>query len=953
MNCSMRLLATAATLVLFVSSLSAAEPKDLLLTSFEDGPGPVKGDGQIVAENPSEGTKSYKLENKGGGYTGIWIEDAATLKKFKDYVLFKVDIYNPGREPIQMNVRVDDAKSNGFGSRFNDERNAVAGPGWTTYELNLTGLTKSNSKNYFAKEKLDIENLTLVKIFIGGGVKVPLYFDNLRLEPAAPPVEGLKAFDFGPSKSEVYPGFEGAGEKNVWKDKDVEFGWVNPTNFDNVYIPDSLAGDYGSGDEFRVRLPNGSYEVDLCMDPFGIWGSYPRFGYRKLSLCGKEVSSEKMTMQEFLNKCYFLYENEEDLPGQDLWEKFVTPRNVPRHFTCEVTDGVLSVKLDSDTKYGKFLQYLVVYPSAKKAEGKAWMDALQKKRKDKFNKKMIVRVPWIAPPTPAPADTAEEKARGFKLFSKSAEEFIYVNEFPYLEKDQPIKVQAAQGERVSAQFGMYPLKDVKGLYFTPTDLVSKDGKSIPAKYVHLRIVRNFLQREHRYTIGSIMPMLLQDFPPLDSPRSSSLQPWDVCGPFNLTRGVTRAIWVTLTVPADATAGDYKGRVDITAGGPNATVVTGVPIEVKVFPFALDKVTDVTFSATGARSTIPEYFQSSEEYWAGADAVMKDMADHGLNAVTGGPGGKFYGIKGFDDPKADIDFTDMDRWMELAKKYGLTMPGDSYQGFDIGGLPKDHSKNGPANMDKIAREKYGMSFEKLIGLVYNQVEEHAKAKGWPKRSYYFLDEPRVEFGNIESSLELIKLYTKAAPNTLFSGYYGDGQGRDEYFKLMPVSISHVNDNILKLVKESGKQLWVYDGSRNRASIGRWMFAAAKAGVKGYLTNGYMYVCSDPYFDFSDDEAAWCVAWPGKYGVVDTVQYERVADGINDYRYLITLERLVKTAPADKPTAATRDALKFLADTLAAIDIHKSGTAALTPEKYAEFRAEVAKLITDLKKESGEK
>ena len=165
-----------------------------------------------------------------------------------------------------------------------------------------------------------------------------------------------------------------------------------------------------------------------------------------------------------------------------------------------------------------------------------------------------------------------------------------------------------------------------------------------------------------------------------------------------------------------------------------------------------------------------------------------------------------------------------------------------------------------------------------------------------RLHYFRDEPMADFGNVEACAELIKVMVKASPETMFSGYYSTGDGRDVYFQTMPVSIAHTNRIALKLAKEAGKQRWEYDGQRVRYNIGRYAFVEARAGLKGYLRNGYMYVNSDPYFDFSDDEASWCVVYPSRKGINASVGWERTGEGVDDYRYLAMCERLIKKARA---------------------------------------------------------
>ena len=81
----------------------------------------------------------------------------------------------------------------------------------------------------------------------------------------------------------------------------------------------ALTGDCAGGREFRLALPNGVYEVHLCGDMFGLWGTLPSFEWRKLLINGREVRNEKRTGAEFLANFYYAHEDDEDLPGQDLW----------------------------------------------------------------------------------------------------------------------------------------------------------------------------------------------------------------------------------------------------------------------------------------------------------------------------------------------------------------------------------------------------------------------------------------------------------------------------------------------------------------------------------------------------------------------------------------------------------------------------------------------------------
>ena len=922
----------AACVLLASSSSGQAAEGSALLSSFEPGgPNLVTGDGTAVKEHATDGECAFRVDSDGKGYMGIRITDSAALRKFGDYVLLKVDVFNPQDQPVGCGARIDDAGSRDYGSRYNDD-NLVVPPGKSTLEINLTGLRKSNARNFSQRLKVDLATLRLVNFWIApAGKPLTLYFDNVRLEGSGlPKVEGLLAFDFGPPGTPIYPGFEACTDQHVYSDA-RGWGWIAPDYAAYAYMPDALTGDCASGKEFCLKLkpPNGAYEVNLCWDMFGLWHSLPTFEWRKLAINGKEVISEKLDGPEFLAQFYYRFEDDEDLPGQDLWERYIASYQKIHRFTAEVTDGLLKIEPQANERSARGICFLVVYPEARKDEGRKFMETLNARRKARFNAEMVVAVPKPTGDEPAPTDA--DRTRGFIPFVAHTENDVAVTARPPQDAPRAIAIEAAPGERQAAQVGLYPLTDVRGLAIEYTRLAGPGGAEIPASAIQVRKVRNFLKRQGSSRMGRLLPYILQD-----------------CRSVDLRSGLTRALWVTITVPESAAPGRYAGSLRLSGG----EIAVAIPIEVTVHPFTLARIDDITVSVTGstAGSFNSRHSDLNDRWWQVAEAVMKDQAEHGMNAITGGPSAQLRGVK---DGKADIDYAAMDRWMALAVKHGLTMPGDSYQGLDVTGLPQDYSKDCVARCEAAAKDRFGVSYEELLKIVYGDVESHAKEKGWPKRVYYFLDEPRPEYRNVEPCAELIKIRTRACPTTLFSGYYSTGQGRNVYFETMPVSIAHVNKVALDLTAKAGKQLWDYSGDRVRHDIGRWAFVAARAGMKGFLRNGYMYVCSMPYFDYSDDEASWSVVYPSKNGLNDTVGWERTAQGVNDYRYLLTCERLIKKArDAGKATQEADAAAAFMAATLKPIAVEDHDSARLSPSQYDEFRHGLAGHIAALSKAVGE-
>lgn len=904
------------------------QPATKVLTSFEPGdPAVFTGQIQAVKDHATAGEYACRLESKPDTFVSLQIADPAILRAFATYSALKIDIFNPQDRPVTFFARIDDSQSTNYGSRYNKD-DCIAPPGKSTFEIDLTSLTCSNARNFAERRKIDTSKLKLVSISLGDSPKTTvLFMDNVRLtQEGLPKYAWLKAFDFGPAKSAVYSGFESANEETPFTPA-RGWGWIGPVWVNTCWIPDSLTRDSAAASEFRIALPNGSYEVNIGMDPFAMWGEYPAWLQRSVYINGREVVNARRTPAEVGTQGTFAHEDDEDLSGQNLWDKFIATHQHVIRQTAQVTDGILSVRTDSDTNWGKAMTFMVVYPAAQEKEGRQWMDALDKQRRESFAATMVVTVPPATGQAPVANDA--DKARGFIPFIRHAELDIPCNANPdTAERNATIKLAAARGERADVQVGLYPLSDLAGVTVTASDLASADSK-IPAADVKIRKVRNFLKRSGSSWMAEIKPFILQDFKTLD-----------------LHPGTTRGVWFTVTVPADARPGKYSGNVTIGS----AAKSVAIPVELTVYPFVLDKVTDITMSVTGTRSWGMYGNDDSEAWWQRAEAVMRDLADHGMNAVTGGPGAMLKGIK---NGKADIDYTRMDRWLALAVKYGLTMPGDSYQGLDVSGIPGDYHKDCVANNEKAAKDQYGVSYAELLKTVYGDVERHGKEKGWPKRVFSFLDEPRPEYGNIEPAAELIRIRTAACPDTLFSGYYSTGDGRDVYFQTMPISIAHTNKQALELTTKAGKQLWDYDGGGARHNIGRWCFVAARAGLKGYLRNGYGYVCSDPYFDFSDDEASWTMIFPSRTGISDTPGWERSAQGANDYRYLVTCERLINKAKSSgKAAAEAAAASAYMAQTLKGVDLENRETAKLSPAAYDQFRTDMAGHIAALTKALGE-
>ena len=88
-------------------------------------------------------------------------------------------------------------------------------------------------------------------------------------------------------------------------------------------------------------------------------------------------------------------------------------------------------------------------------------------------------------------------------------------------------------------------------------------------------------------------------------------------------------------------------------------------------------------------------------------------------------------------------------------------------------------------------------------------------------------------------------------------------------------------------------WGNNGG-NRWTYGVYLYKAAKQfGMKFRLSWHWNASAGDPYYalDCREDDYAWCSAGPDGQ-MIPTVHFEQLREGLDDYRRLLTLARLVR-------------------------------------------------------------
>jgi hypothetical protein len=303
-----------------------------------------------------------------------------------------------------------------------------------------------------------------------------------------------------------------------------------------------------------------------------------------------------------------------------------------------------------------------------------------------------------------------------------------------------VRLSAARNEFEAVQLVVRPEKLLKGLAWKATDLTGPRGARIATAEVQL---------------------LRVGYVPVTTPTDA----WGKAGAWpdplpplkqaiDVPAGVNHPIWVVVHVPRDTPAGDYEGRVELTANDWNASV----PLRLHVWDFALpDAPRTVSAFGLGMGMVFRYHNVQSEEGKRALFAkYMQSFADHRITPYDPTPFDPIQ-IKFHPDaepPRAEINFERYDRAMQQAidewhiTSFDLRIPG-------LGGGTFHERHEGEIAGHKAGTPKYEALFASMAG----QIEAHLRDKGWLDKAYvYWFDEPEPrDYDFVKGVMDRLKKY----------------------------------------------------------------------------------------------------------------------------------------------------------------------------------------------------
>ena len=874
------------------------------------------------------------------------------------------NVTNPSAEPQNVYVEIDDCQSTDYWSRLDFYTFAAPGTSTVVVPVDRAVGEKSEIGQYRRPLKLAcITRIALLWDADASSSSSTLEFGPLSLQPVAPYVHDfpeLLKIDVQPRSAPVQRGFTGL-YGNAYSNLSG-YGLVEGTQVYEMQDrghPTSLWRDWISFESggIAIDLPDGEYTVMLCMVDAGYWEYYQNYNMRQVSLEGKVVLNETMTLEDFYAQ-YYQHQRTEDLPGDSSWDRYIAPRYTWQKYpSIAVVDGSLDIEFGCPTTFGCTLSGLIVYPTAKEAGAAAFVSELAVAMELRYNQGYMQYVPPQLPhrSVPTTVSAAADANRGARdehdsgdkdtaatvaaaatlvtnatvdagnlvVFQRPIDEDVNAYDSP-LPSDTivadggvlaPVRTfAAAAGDATSTSVSFAFTLKVPYEGWTGGNVasitVSGLGAGLAVSAYGVRYKQKRLTADG--SVYMMAPLLLDPItPPAVGNSTGAAASWiDGVVPAGamLKPGLARRVWCRLhTIPRT-----LHPRSSSPGGMRTSTTATvTVAFTAASHPSLLLRLPIIVMASAAlpAPTQWLGYLGMSPLYPATVwDAVAEKQQSEmlpsaqllrraGMTAVTGGIAGPVfngYAANG----SAVVNTSAFDAAMEVAASIFPAVPVNTYGGLNVEGTTD------PADMTAVAKV----------------LATHIKAKGWPTVFESVGDEPAAGAA-VDAADALAVAIAKAAPassgvfeSAVFTSFLTADDPRAELANHTSlVVLGEHNLTSIQHVRSKGKQ-WMLYNSGSRFKRGFYMCMLAPLGCLGHYEFMYSSVHADPYYALDSREDDLCAARttsvPGM--LVAHVDLYRLGGGTRDLQLCLALQRAVKNA-SPSPQRATGAAL--LADIMA--------------------------------------
>ncbi len=491
-------------------------------------------------------------------------------------------------------------------------------------------------------------------------------------------------------------------------------------------------------------------------------------------------------------------------------------------------------------------------------------------------------------------------AQSFKVFAVSDLVRVYEDGYNLPAPEDTIKLFGIRGEVISGQLAVETKSNLTGV--TVEAIILKNiinGNPLPDNTVRWNFVGSvFLPtnapNQPLTAVDRPAPAMFPDY--LMSERK-----------INIRKKFCQAVWLTISIPENAEAGDYIGNVMVKSVDGNKSM----PLYLKVYPLTLPAERHLKIAVRFSVSNFDKYHGIKELYsdaWFNMLKVYaENMVAHRQNVFQASLSTikisqSENGVLGFDFTRFDqiaqvfMNAGKMD-WIETG--YGLTRFGDDGDWFstkiELSDFPVTNSETG---------ETKATAGKEVIPYFLPALESHLRQKGWLNKTLLSVrNEPSVH--NAIPYMELSDYFHQLAPDlkqfesietTMFGGLDIAGPKLDhlatwyDSFRKARDQGTELCYYIVGIFQGSGYPNKTIDVPVMDSRIMPWLnYKYNLSGIKHWGWNSWT---DDPYHSVGQHLGDGWHVYPVAGGVLNSLRWEQMRNGIQDYEYFRMLEDKIK-------------------------------------------------------------
>jgi hypothetical protein len=725
------------------------------------------------------------------------------------------------------------------------------------------------------------------------------------------------------------------------------------SGFTKVTVKDAFTAEKGYGFESTQRLEafdRGGSEIVLPKDQYtaSVYGAYRTTSDLTCALIeGTTTNVFQVAMPEGEYTVWLIAGDAEwDPPLFEVWangEKKLEVR-IPRArfvfmepFRARATAGLLRIEFKGP--HGWILSGLVIGK-----EGPALARAVSEIDRDIFFLSAAELANWKelkhVPTNPPLEWTSAELQKGYLVYPVNYTEQITPGFVPLRNAiGRPVTAFATPGEFEPASFCVSARMDLGAMKLEEGRFVDEQTKqTIAPENVDVGVVRCWPQRESSWgTKGNflVVPEMIERPEGRVSHRgigAVQLEQW----------------WLTIHVPSNTPPGRYRMPLTLR---PEKAAPTVFECRLLVLPFELTRPRDrhwgtwlESFPPVGGLSGPERRGRNTpaEE----ARLVRSDLADYRDHGFDLAIFNFYFGVKQSPDGGFQYDISALARTLDYWKSLGSRTPvaiGCEYTFRNIEyGFAEPDKKHVPGTFSLKAREG-------IIGLV-RHIHEEAARRNWPRLYFYPIDEPgnnktenRMQFA--QNVLDFIHAVPGCQTATTVGA--GDIQRLGDRVDVRIYAYGDYNRKKVLQEAQQGHPFWYYDngmfygrsttGSRNMTG-----FEFLRSGAEVATAWGFDCTQDNPYNDFDGGHKDWNVVFPGVDKLTPTIYWELCREGVDDCRYVATLQELIGQAKARPQAAPAERAERVLRPLL-----DPDAPAIESPLAFSRYRWRIAREILALR------